>query len=195
WSTCPRGASPNPKRSRAPYSFSLATTPRSLTPRRSSSTEAFTAPTSRRCSRNEHRPRLDASPSNRRNYSVVRYGAGDEVLAEVLLSFVTENRYDGGRLGKFVAQSACGDHVGAGTWSHEQSVLTSEPVHLSHRVVAVHRHHSIDERLMALIDRGDETVGNAFDLVQFRVAALNRARLARLEGDDEDLGVHFAKRL
>ena len=76
--------------------------------------------------------------------------------------------------------------------SHEQPVVTREATHLNHGVVAVDSHHPVDNLLVALIDRRDEAVADALDLVKPGIATLNGAGLARFERDDQRLLIDLA---
>src|SRR5215469_1973916 len=96
---------------------------------------------------------------------VAAWSGAEEVVVDVLLSLVAEERDDVPQARAPCAQFAGGEQVRAGAGTHKQPELAGQPAHLADRRLAVDRDYLVDEVPVPGEDAGDKTIGDALDEV------------------------------
>src|SRR5450631_4530839 len=119
----------------------------------------------------------------------------EEVIVDVLLPLVAEERDDVAKARVPCTELAGGGEVRTGTRTHEQPELAGQAAHLADRRVAVHRDYLVDHVPVPGEDTGNESVGDALDEVPADLAAHQDARLVGLDGDDPAGWVALAEAL
>src|SRR5690606_29391599 len=94
-----------------------------------------------------------------------------EMVLQVLLALVAEQRHHGLELRVLLAHAARGHEVRARARAAEQAVATGQPAHFADGLLAGDRERGVHQLRVPGEDARDETVGNALDVVGAHFAA------------------------
>src|SRR5919201_3931403 len=122
----------------------------------------------------------------------IGHGVG-EVLAEILLTLIAEDRDDRLHLGIGFFDPLRGDQMRAGAGSHEHPVVASQPPHARDGLVATHRHEAVNQRSVPRDDPGDESVRDTLDRMPAGFPAQNRTGLVGLDTEQPHMGIDLAE--
>src|SRR5690606_26514264 len=124
----------------------------------------------------------------------VRRG-GAEVLLQVLLALVAEQRHHAAQLWMLLAHAPPRHQVRAGTGAAQQPVLARPPAQLGDGLVVGYRQVVADQLGVAGEDAADESVGDPLDGVRVYLPAQDRPRSGGLHREQPHVRVDLAERL